>query len=123
MSENADLDKRAAEALLRYRGALARVEALEQEEAVAHRALVEWRSLVENSNLDGGGSAARSNLAEAGQNAISRLHDIQVAMSEATAELKSALTTLVAFDDALGYLPFPEATKSNVEGAGGSAED
>ncbi len=123
MSENADLDKRAAEALLRYRGALARVEALEQEEAVAHRALVEWRSLVENSNLDGGGSAARSNLAEAGQNAISRLHDIRVAMSEATAELKSALTTLVAFDDALGYLPFPEATKSNVEGAGGSAED
>ena len=92
MSENADLDKRAAEALLRYRGALARVEALEQEEAVAHRALVEWRSLVENSNLDGGGSAARSNLAEAGQNAISRLHDIRVAMSEATAELKSALT-------------------------------
>jgi hypothetical protein len=123
MSENADLDKRAAEALLRYRAALARVEALEQDEAVAHRALVEWRSLVENSNLDGGGSAARSNLAEAGQNAISRLHDIRVAMSEATAELKSALTTLVAFDDALGYLPFPEATKSNVEGAGGSAED
>ncbi len=123
MSENANLDKRAAEALLRYRAALARVEALEQDEAVAHRALVEWRSLVENSNLDGGGSAARSNLAEAGQNAISRLHDIRVAMSEATAELKSALTTLVAFDDALGYLPFPEATKSNVEGAGGSAED
>ena len=123
MSENADLDKRAAEALLRYRAALARVEALEQDEAVAHRALVEWRSLVENSNLDGGGSAARSNLAEAGQNAISRLHDIRVAMSEATAELKSALTTLVAFDDALGYLPIPEATKSNVEGAGGSAED
>jgi hypothetical protein len=123
VSENADLDKRAAEALLRYRAALARVEALEQDEAVAHRALVEWRSLVENSNLDGGGSAARSNLAEAGQNAISRLHDIRVAMSEATAELKSALTTLVAFDDALGYLPFPEATKSNVEGAGGSAED
>jgi hypothetical protein len=123
MSENADLDKRAAEALLRYRAALARVEALEQDEAVAHRALVEWRSLVENSNLDGGGSAARSNLAEAGQNAISRLHDIRVVMSEATAELKSALATLVAFDDALGYLPFPEATKSNVEGAGGSAED
>jgi multidrug efflux pump subunit AcrA (membrane-fusion protein) len=123
MSENADLDKRAAEALLRYRAALARVEALEQDEAVAHRALVEWRSLVENSNLDGGGSAARSNLAEAGQDAISRLHDIRVAMSEATAELKSALTTLVAFDDALGYLPFPEATKSNVEGGGGGAED
>ena len=123
MSENVDLEKRAVETLLRYRAALARVEALEQEEAVAHQALVEWRSLVENSNLDGGGSAARSNLAEAGKNAISRLHDIRVAMSEATAELKSALTTLVAFDDALGYLPFPEATKSNVEGAGGSAED
>jgi len=123
MSENADLEKRAVETLLRYRAALARVEALEQEEAIAHQALVEWRSLVENSIFNGGGSAARSNLAEAGQNSISRLHDIRVAMSEATAELKSALTALVAFDDALGYLPIPEATKSNVKGAGGSAED
>ena len=122
MSENADLEKRAAETLLRYRAALARVEALEQEEAIAHQALVEWRSLVENSIFNGGGSAARSNLAEAGQNAISRLHDIRVAMSEATAELKSAFTALVAFDDALGYLPFPEATKWNVKEAGGSAE-
>ncbi len=102
MSENADLEKRALEALLRYREALAKVETLEQEEAKAHRALAEWRGRVENSIFDGGASAARSNLVEAGQNAFSRLHDIRLAMSEATAELKSAFATLVTFDDALG---------------------
>ncbi len=62
-------------------------------------------------------SDARSNLAEAGQYAISRLHSIRFAMSEATAELKSAFTTLVAFDDALGYLPIPEKTDANVKDA------
>jgi len=107
MSENADLEKRAVEALLRYREALARVEALEQEEAAAHQTLVKWRGRVENSIFDGGAAAARSDLIEAGQDAISRLHDIRFAMSEATAELKSAFTALVALDDALGYLPFP----------------
>jgi hypothetical protein len=123
MSENADLEDRAVEALLRYREALARVEALEQEEGKAHRALVEWRGRVENSIFNGGGSAARSNLIEAGQDAITRLHDIRFAMSEATAELKSAFTTLVAFDDALGYLPFPEETDSNVKDAGDGPEE
>ncbi|MBM3578138.1 MAG: hypothetical protein FJX40_10860 [Alphaproteobacteria bacterium] len=123
MSEKADVEKRAVEALLRYREALARVEALEQEEVAAYRALVEWRGRVENSIFDGGASAARSNLVEIGQDAISRLHDVRFAMSEATAELKSAFTTLVAFDDALGYLPIPEATESNVKGAGDSPEE
>lgn len=120
MSENADLEKRALEALLRYREALARLEALEQEEDAAHRALVEWRGRVENAIFDGGASAARSNLVETGQDAISRLHNIRFAMSEATAELKSAFAALVAFDDALGYLPFPEATDSNVKDSGDS---
>jgi hypothetical protein len=123
MSKNADLDKRAFEALLHYREALARVEALEQEEGAAHQALVEWRGRVENSIGDGDGSAARSNLVEAGKGAISRLHEIRFAMSEATAELKSAFTTLVSFDDALGYLPIPQATGSDAEDAGDSPED
>lgn len=121
MGENTDLEQGAVEALLRYREALAKVEALEQEEAAAHRALVEWRGRVENSIFDGASSAARSNLVEAGQDAISRLHDIRFAMSEATAELKSAFTTLIGFDDALGYLPIP--TEPNVKDAGESLEE
>jgi len=123
MSENADLEKRALEALLAYRKALAKVEALEKEEASAHQALDEWRSRVEKSTSDAASSIAKSNLVEAGQNAISRLHDIRVAMSEATAELKSAFTTLVAFDDALGYLPIPEGTDANMEDADGSSKE
>jgi DNA repair ATPase RecN len=123
MSENADLEKKALEALLHYREALAKVEALEREEARAHQALVEWRGRVEKSTSDAATSIARSNLVESGQNAISRLHDIRVAMSEATADLKSAFTTLVAYDDALDYLPIPEATGSNVKDAGGSPEE
>jgi DNA repair ATPase RecN len=123
MSENANLEKRALEALLRYREALARVEALEKEEAKAHQALVEWRGRVEKSTSDLATSIARSNLVEAGQDVISRLHNIRFAMSEATAGLKSAFTTLVAFDDALGYLPIPEATDSNVKDAGDRPEE
>lgn len=123
MSENADMEKRALEALLGYRDALARVEALEKEEATARQALVDWRDRVEKLTSDIASSDARSNLAEAGQNAISRLHNIRFAMSEATAELKSAFTTLVAFDDALGYLPIPEETDANVKDAGGNLEE
>lgn len=123
MSENADLEKRALEALLRYREALARVEALEKEEAMAHQSLVEWRGRVEKSTSDPGASIARSNLLGAGQDAISRLHNIRLAMSEATAELKSAFTILVAFDNALGYLPILEETDSNARNAGDSPEE
>ena len=86
MSENAHLEKRALEALLRYREALARVEALEKEEATAHQALVEWRGRVEKSTSDPAASIARSNLLGAGHDAISRLHNIRLTMSEATAE-------------------------------------
>ena len=120
MNENADLEKRALEALSPYRKALVKVEALEKEEATAQQALDEWRGRIEKLTSDVVSSDARSNLIEAGQNAISRLHNIRFAMSEATAELKSAFTTLVAFDDALGYLPIPEATDSNVKDAGDS---
>jgi hypothetical protein len=96
--------------LLHYREALTRVEALEKEEATAHPALVEWRGRIEKSTSDPAASIARSNLLGAGHEAISRLHNVRLAMSEATAELKSAFTIFAAFDDALGYLPIPEAT-------------
>ncbi|WP_292528166.1 hypothetical protein [Methylocystis sp.] len=122
MNENVDLEKRALEALSHYRKALAKVEALEKEEATAQQALDEWRGRIEKLTSDVVSSDARSTLIEAGQNAISRLHNIRFAMSEATAELKSALTTLVAFDDALGYLTVPEETNTNVKDAGGSPE-
>ncbi|MBG0792156.1 hypothetical protein IYY11_01500 [Methylocystis sp. H62] len=123
MNENADLEKRALEALSHYRKALVKVEALEKEEATAQQALDEWRGRIEKLTSDVVSSDARSNLIEAGQNAISRLHNIRFAMSEATAELKSAFTTLVAFDDALGYLPIPEANDSNVKDAGDSPQE
>jgi hypothetical protein len=96
---------------------------LEKEEATAHQALVELRSRIEKSTSDPAASIARSNLLGAGHEAISRLHNIRLAMSEATAELKSAFTILAAFDDALGYLPVPEAIDSNVKDAGDSPEE
>lgn len=123
MGKDADLERRALEALLRYREALAKVEALEKEEAMAHRALVEWRRRVEKSTCDATGSIARSNLVEAGQDALSRLHNIRFVMSEATAESKSAFTTLVAFDDTLGYLPIPETLDLNVKDASDGSEE
>lgn len=123
MGENADLQKRTVEALLHYHKALAKVEALEHEEAVAHRALVEWRGCAEKSTFDAGHSMARSHLIESGQHVISRLHEVRFAMSEATAELKSAFTVLAAIDDALGCLPIPEKTDSNVNDAGGRSEE
>ncbi|QGN00038.1 hypothetical protein [Methylocystis parvus] len=121
MGENTGLEKRAVEALLRYREALAKVEALEREEAAAHRALVEWQDSVKNSIFDGATSAVSSNLAEAGRDAISRLHDIRLAMSAATAELKLAFTTLIGFDDALDHLLIP--TDPNVKDAGGGLDE
>ncbi len=109
--------------MLRYREALARVEALEKEEARAHQTLVEWRGRVEKSTSDPAASMAKSNFLGAGHDAISRLHNIRLAMSEATAELKSAFATLAAFDDALGYLPIPEATYLEIKEAGDSPEE
>lgn len=115
MSKHADIKKRALEALLGYRGALAKVEALEKEEATAHQELVGWRGRVQKSMCDATASIARSNLLGAGHEAISRLHNNRRAISKATRELNSAFMTLVAFDDALGYLPIPEATNSKVK--------
>jgi len=123
MGENADLERRALEAMLHYRKALAKVEELEHEEALAHRALIEWRGRIERSSSDPVASITRANLLGAGHEAISRLHNVRLAMSEATAELKSAFTTLVAFDDALGYLPIPEAIDSKTKEAGDSPEE
>lgn len=122
MNENADLERGALEALHHYRKALAKVEALEKAEATAHQALLEWRDHVEKSAFEAFSSDARSNLFEAGQNAISRLHNIRIAMSEATAQLKSAFATLVAFEDAVGCLSTLKAIDSNLKDAGDNPE-
>ncbi len=123
MNENADLERGASEALLHYRNALAKVEALEKEEATAQQALDEWRGRIGKLTSHFVSSDARSNFIEAGQKAISRLHSVRLAMSEATAELRSAFTILVAFDDAFNYLPIKGATDSNVKDAGDSPEE
>lgn len=123
MGENADLEKRAIEALRRYREALARVEELEQEEAAAHRALADWHARVEIAILDGHASPARSHLVQTGQAAISRLREVRFAMSEATAALDLAYRALAALDDALGYILVPGTAKPDATDAGNSPEE
>jgi len=117
VSGNADLEKNAVEALRRYREALARVEELEQEEEAAHRAVIEWRGRVEVSILTARASPTRSHLVQAGQEAISRLHEVRFAMSEATATLNSAFKALAALDDVLGYVPIPGTAKPDAADA------
>jgi hypothetical protein len=107
VGEKADLEAQAVEALHRYREALARAEDLERQEATAHRALVDWQGHVKTSIFEGPASLARSHLVQTGQAAVSRLHEVRLAMSEATAALRLAFEVLVAFDDALGYIPIP----------------
>ena len=98
MGEHANLGINAQEALRHYRGALARVEALELAEKTARQALLEWCQRVELS-ISNERVGTRSELAEAGERAVSELQDIRSALAKATAELKSAFSDLVALDD------------------------
>jgi DNA repair ATPase RecN len=123
MGENADLEKRATEALRRYREALAKAEEMEQEEAAARRALAEWQGRVEIAILDGHASPGRSHLIQTGQATIARLHEVRCAMSEATAALDSAYRTLAALDDELGYIPTPGAANPDATGTANSPEE
>lgn len=91
-------DRKAEEALLHYRGALARVEAMELAEKRARQALLEWRERVELSISDEG-AASRLELAAAGERAVSELQDIRSALDTAIAELKSAFSALAALDE------------------------
>ncbi len=123
MGDNVDLEKRAIEALRRYREALARTEELEQEEAVARRALADWQGHVEIAIFDGPASPQRSHLIHTGQAAIARLHEVRFAMSVATAALDSAYRALAAFDDELGYIPIPAAAKPDATDAAHSLDE
>ncbi len=123
MGDNADLEKRAVEALRCYREALARVEGLEQEEAAARRALADWQGRVEIALFNGRASPGRSHLIQTGQTTIARLHEVRFAMSEATAALDSAYRALAAFDDELGYIPIPGTAKPDPTDAAHSPEE
>ena len=104
MGDNADAERRAIDALRRYREALARIEEMEQEEAATRRALVDWQGRVKIAILDGVASSQRSHLIQSGQAIIARLQEVRLAMSEATAALDVAYRTLAALDEELGYI-------------------
>jgi multidrug resistance efflux pump len=113
MSEKADLERRAIEALRRYREALARAEELEQEEAAARKEVFEClnRSEILKAQVDV--SRLRPEVTAAGQAAISRLSEIRAALSEATASLNSAYRVLAVLDEELGYIPGVEKGKED----------
>jgi hypothetical protein len=120
MGEKADLEKKAIEALERYREAYARAEALEQEEAAARHEVFKRLNRLEITKAKG--EAAREAVA-ADQKAISRLSEIRAALSEATATLDSAFRDLAALDEQLGYIPGVSAAKPNGSDIGSSAEE
>ena len=111
MSEKADLERKAVEALERYREAYARAEALELEEAAARQEVFKRLDRLEIANAKDGSSRVRPEVIAAGQAAISRLSEIRTALSEATATLDRAFRVLAALDERLGYIPGVSATK------------
>lgn len=123
MDENTNLERRTADALRRYREALARVEQLEQEESSARQALAEWQGRVEIAIFDGRASPGRSHLIQTGQTTIARLQEVRLAMSEATAALDLAYRALTALDDELGYILVPGAANPDATGAADSPKE
>ncbi|MCA1537723.1 hypothetical protein I6F21_34990 [Bradyrhizobium sp. NBAIM03] len=104
MSDKSDLENRAIEAIWNYREAFAVVGRLERKERSAHRALT--RILPEL------GRALRSqdtrcfkNSIKIGSAAVSRQNEAWANLTEATARLDSARSTLAALERQLGYLP------------------
>jgi hypothetical protein len=123
MGENIDLEKRTIEALQRYRESLAKAEELEQEEAAARRELFKRLGRFEITSLEDHASAVRPDVVQAGQAAISRLNDVRLALSKATATLDSAYRNLAALDEALGYIPMPGTTGPDAMDAGNSPDE
>ncbi|GLI96041.1 hypothetical protein [Methylocystis echinoides] len=113
MSEKADLERKAIQALRSYREALARAEELEQEEATARKEVFERLNRLEISKGQVDVSALRWEVIAAGQAAISRLSEIRAALSEATAKLDSAYRVVAALDQELGSISGVEKGKQN----------
>ncbi len=123
MSDKADLEKEAIEALERYREAYARAEALEQEEAAARQEVFRRPNRLEIAKAKGGTARVKPEVIAADQEAISRLSEIRTALSEATATLDSAFRALAALDEKLGYIPGVTAAKPDGSDIGSSAEE
>lgn len=123
MGEKADLEKKAIEALERYRQAYARAEALEQEEAAARQEVFKRLNRLEITKAKGEAARVNPEAVAADQKAISRLSEIRAALSEATATLDSAFRDLAAFDEQLGYIPGVSAAQPNGSDIGSSAEE
>ena len=123
MNERADLEKKAVEALERYREAYARAEALEQEEAAARQEVFTRLNRYEIANATDGASRVKPEIIAAGQAAISRLSEIRTALSEATATLDSAFRVLAALDEKLGYIPGVSVPKPDGPSVGATPEE
>ncbi|MGD9539899.1 hypothetical protein [Methylocystis sp.] len=123
MGEKADLEKKAIEALERYREAYARAEALEQEEAAARQEVSKRLNRLEITKAKGEAARVKPEVVAADQEAISRLSEIRTALSEATATLDSAFRVLAALDEKLGYIPGVSAAKPNGSDIGSSAKE
>ncbi len=123
MGEDGDLEKTAIEALQRYREAFARAEELEQEEAAARRELFKRLGRFEIASLEDHASTARPDVVQAGQAAISRLNEVRLALSKATATLDSAYRILAVMYDELGYVPIPGTATPNTIDTGNNPEE
>jgi hypothetical protein len=105
LSDDADLEKKTAEAIRQYRETLATVDNLEQEEASARQALTSMLPDFERAILEVGAPSLKDRLFETGSAAVSRSNEAWSALSEATATLEVARQALVALEQQLGYIP------------------
>ena len=105
LSDDANLERRTAQALRHYREALAMVENLEREEASAHQALIEMLPDFERAILEDRAPSIRQNLFETGLAVVARSDEASYALNEATATLEVARQALTALEQQLGYIP------------------
>ena len=105
MIDDTDLELKTIEALRQYRKALARVEALEQEEASAHRALTSMLPDLGRAILEDDAPSLKDSLFETGSAVVSRSNEAGHALSQATTELDIARRALAALEQQLEYIP------------------
>jgi hypothetical protein len=102
LSDQADLEKKAIEALRHYRKALARVESQEEAEASAQRALTGMLPDLERAILENCAPSVKDNLFQTSLAAVSRSNEAWDALSKATTTLEVARHAL---EQQLGYIP------------------
>jgi hypothetical protein len=105
LSHDANLKAKTIEALRQYRETLVKVEALEQEEDSARRAVTEVLGDIERAIVEGCASSVRQNLFQTGQVAVARLSEISYELIEATAKLDASGQSFAALEKQLGYIP------------------